>query len=47
MAKIPLDEIDHYEDTSVVEKFSKKKQSDPKKKHNKNNKKHRENVDVE
>ncbi len=45
MAKIPLGDIDRYDDQSTVEKF-KKKQSDPKKKHSKTDKKHHKNVDI-
>ena len=36
MSKIHLADIDQYEDESTVEKFKKKKQSNPNKRHNKN-----------
>ena len=46
MARISLEDIDRYEDESTVEKFKKKKDSNPKKRHNKNGKKHHQNVDI-
>ena len=47
MAKIALADIDRYEDESTVEKFKKKKESNPKKRHNKKGKKHHQNVDID
>jgi len=46
MARISLEDIDRYEDESTVEKFKKKKDSNPKKRHNKNGKKHHQNIDI-
>lgn len=42
MSKINLSDIDRYEDESTVEKFKRKKQSDPKKKHIKTSKEGKE-----
>lgn len=47
MGKVSLDDIEKFEDEYNVEKFKKKKQSNPNKKHSKLNKKHRINTDVE
>lgn len=47
MAKIPLENIDRYTDDSTIEKFKKRRNSNPKKKHNKQGKKHHQNVDID
>jgi hypothetical protein len=46
MAKISLEDLGKYEDESSVERFKKKKESNPKKRHNKKGKKHHQNVDI-
>jgi len=46
MAKIALADLDRYEDESTVEKFKKKRESNPKKRHNKKGKKHHQDVDI-
>lgn len=46
MAKIALADLDRYEDESTVEKFKKKRESNPKKRHSKKDKKHHQDVDI-
>lgn len=40
MSKIPLGEIDRYDDEETVERFKKRKESNAKNRHSKTNKKH-------
>lgn len=47
MSRIPLEDIEQYEDESTIEKFKKKKPSNPNKKHDKKGKKHYQEKDLD